>query len=106
MKSELIINGKKLKELVSSALEKKYEDISFEFNTESDFVIEVKQDHFIEHISFSDERILKELNLKELNLELDYVSIHENEYAFKVGAKDEELEYVFYCRKVGGANEC
>ncbi|MBF7065393.1 hypothetical protein [Aliarcobacter butzleri] len=106
MKRELIINGKKLKELVSSALEKKYEDISFEFNVENDFVIEVKRGHFIEHISFSNERILKELNFKELNLELDYVSIHENEYAFKVDAKDEELEYVFYCRKVGGTNEC
>ncbi|MFY4805923.1 hypothetical protein ACOTVJ_05945 [Aliarcobacter butzleri] len=98
MERELIINGKKLKELVSSALKTKYENISFEFNLENDFVIEVKQGHFIEHISFSDERILKELNLKELNLELDYVLIHENEYAYKVDAKDEDLEYTFYCK--------
>ena len=98
MERELIINGKKLKELVSSALKTKYENISFEFYLENDFVIEVKQGHFIEHISFSDERILKELNLKELNLELDYVLIHENEYAYKVDAKDEDLEYTFYCK--------
>ncbi len=37
MKRELIINGKELKELVSNALETKYENISFEFNNEEDF---------------------------------------------------------------------
>ncbi|MCT7572445.1 hypothetical protein [Aliarcobacter butzleri] len=30
--------------------------------------------------------------------ELDYVLIHENEYAYKVDAKDEDLEYTFYCK--------
>ncbi|RZV14530.1 hypothetical protein D3M61_04635 [Aliarcobacter butzleri] len=98
MERELIINGKKLKELVSGALKIKYENISFKFNNEEDFAVEIKYGHFKEYISFSDERILKELNLKELNLELDYVFIHENEYAYKVDAKDEDLEYTFYCK--------
>ncbi len=98
MERELIINGKKLKELVSSALKTKYENISFEFNNEEDFAIEIKHGHFKEYISFSDERILKKLNFKELNFELDYVLIHENEYAYRVDAKDEDLEYTFYCK--------
>ena len=62
MERELIINGKKLKELVSSALKTKYENISFEFNNEEDFAVEIKYGHFKEYISFSDERILKELD--------------------------------------------
>lgn len=98
MERELIINGKELKELVSNALETKYENISFEFNNEEDFAIEIKHGHFREYISFCDERVMKELNLGELNLELDYVLIHENEYAYKLDAKDEDLEYVFYCK--------
>ena len=98
MERELIINGKKLKELISSALKTKYENISFEFNNEEDFAIEIKHGHFKEYISFSDERILKKLNFKELNFELDYVLIHENEYAYRVDAKDEDLEYTFYCK--------
>ena len=64
MERELIINGKKLKELISSAIKTKYENISFEFNNEEDFAVEIKHGHFKEYISFSDERILKELNLK------------------------------------------
>ena len=105
MERELIINGKKLKELVSSALKTKYENISFEFNNEEEFSIEIKHGHFKEYISFSDERILKELNFKELNFELDYVLIHENEYAYRVDAKDEDLEYVFYCKEIGVKDE-
>lgn len=100
MERELIINCKKLKELVASALDIKYENISFEFNNEEDFAVEIKHGHFKEYISFSDERILKELNL-----ELDYVLIHENEYAYRVDAKDEDLEYVFYCKEVGVKDE-
>ena len=58
MERELIINGKKLKELVSSALKTKYENISFEFNNEEDFAVEIKYGHFKEYISFSDERTI------------------------------------------------
>ncbi len=105
MERELIINGKKLKELVSGALKTKYENISFEFDNKDDFAIEIKQDNFKEYISFSDERIIKELNLKELNLKFDYALIHENEYAFKVDAKDEDLEYIFYCKNLEVKNE-
>ena len=105
MGRELIINCKKLKELVASAIDIKYENISFEFNNEEDFGVEIKHGHFTEYISFSDERILKELNFKELNLELDYVLIHENEYAYRVDAKDEDLEYVFYCKEIGVKDE-
>lgn len=42
MERELIINCKKLKELVASALDIKYENISFEFNNEKDFAVEIK----------------------------------------------------------------
>ena len=70
MEKELIINGKKLKELISSAIKTKYENINFEFDNKDDFAIEIKQDNFKEYISFSDERIIKELNLKELKSEL------------------------------------
>ncbi|MCT7509773.1 hypothetical protein N5U26_05360 [Aliarcobacter cryaerophilus] len=100
MERELIINSKKLKELVASALDIEYENLSFEFNNEENFTIEIKSGHFKEYIPFSDERILKAMNFKELNLELDYVLIHENDYAYRVDAKDEDLEYVFYCKEI------
>ena len=103
MKRELLINEKELKVLAEKALNIKYEKISIEYvdeewadsNIEDELIIKIQQGHFIELISFSDERILKELNL-----ELDYVSIYENAYAFKVDATDEQKVYIFYCNEL------
>ena len=108
MKRELLINEKELKGLVAKALNTKYEKISIEYadeemadsNIEDELIIKIKQGHFIEQVSFCDERILKELNLKELNMELDYVSIYENAYAYKVDASDEQKVYIFYCNEL------
>lgn len=103
MKRELLINEKELKELVAKALNNTYEKISIEYaddawedsNIENELIIKIQQGHFIELISFYDERILKELNL-----ELDYVSIYENEYAYKVDATDEQKVYIFNCNEL------
>lgn len=108
MRRELLINEKELKVLAEKALNIQYEKISIEYaddewedsNIENELIIKIQQGHFIELISFSDERILKELNLKELNLELDYVLIYENAYAYKVDATDEQKVYLFYCNEL------
>lgn len=108
MKRELLINEKELKELVAKALNNTYEKISIEYvdeewansDIEDELIIKIQQGHFIEQISFSDERILKELNLKELNMELDYVSIYENAYLYKDDATDEQKVYIFYCNEL------
>jgi len=108
MRRKLLINEKELKELVAKALNNNYEKISIEYidvewadsNIEDELIIKIQQGNFIELISFSDEKILKELNLKKLNLELDYVSIYENAYAYKVDATDEQKVYVFYCNEL------
>lgn len=108
MRRELLISEKELKVLAEKALNIQYEKISIEYadeewadsNIEYELIIKIQQGHFIELISFSDERILKELNLKELNLELDYVSIYENVYAYKVDATDEQKVYIFYCNEL------
>lgn len=62
MKRKLLLNEKKIKELVSNILEKKYEDVSVQFNNHFDLIIEIKQEHFTEEIPFSDKRILQALN--------------------------------------------
>lgn len=95
MKKELFLNQKKIKELVSNFLEKKYEDISIEY--EDEWIIEVKQGHFIEHIPFTDKIILQALNFEVTNLELDYVNIHDDGYSLRADATDEEITYIFYC---------
>ena len=108
MRRELLISEKELKVLAEKALNIQYEKISIEYaddewedsNIENELIIKIQQGHFIELISFSDERILKELNLKELNLELDYVLIYENAYAYKVDATDEQKVYIFYCNEL------
>ena len=108
MRRKLLINEKELKELVAKALNNNYEKISIEYidvewadsNIEDELIIKIQQGNFIELISFSDEKILKELNLKKLNLELDYVSIYENAYAYNVDATDEQKVYVFYCNEL------
>ncbi|MCT7564258.1 hypothetical protein N5U20_10740 [Aliarcobacter butzleri] len=99
MEKELLINGKKLKEIVSKALNLKYENLSIEYNDEPELVVEIKYGHFVEQIPFSNEKILNELNLREFNLELDYVSIYENEYAYSVDATDEQRVYLFICKE-------
>lgn len=100
MKRELLINERKLKDIVSKTLDTKYENISIEWNDEPELIIELRHGHFIENISFSDERILKEFNFKELNMEFDYITIYENEYAYKVDATDEQRVYIFYCNEL------
>ena len=108
MKRELLINEKELKELVSKALNVNYEKIFIEYadneliysNIEDELIIKIQQRNFIELISFSHEKILKELNLGKLNMELDYVSIYENAYAYKVDASDEQKVYIFYCNEL------
>ena len=101
MNRKLLINGKELKVLAAKALNINYEKICIEYEEEkTEFIIEVQQGSFIEQVSFSDKRILKELKLKELNLEIDYVTIYENEYAFKTDATDEQRVYVFYCNEL------
>lgn len=42
MKRKLLLNEKKIKELVSNILEKKYEDVSVQFNNHFDLIIEIK----------------------------------------------------------------
>ena len=98
MKRELVINEKKIKELVSNALGKKYEDIKIEYNDHDDLILEVKEGHFIEQIPFTDKRILQALNL-DMNFELDDVSIIEwNGYdPFNVNTTDEQKDYIFSC---------
>lgn len=96
MERKLLINQKRIKELVSNFLEKKYEDISI--GGEDEWIIEVKQGHFMEHIPFTDKRILQALNFDVMNLEIDYVNIREDRHSFRVGALDEEITYVFYCK--------
>lgn len=103
MEREFLINQKKIKELVSNFLEKKYEDISI--GGDDEWIIEVKQGHFMEHIHFSDERILKALNFDATNFELDYVNIHDDGYSLKADAPDEEITYVFYCKDLKETNE-
>jgi hypothetical protein len=97
MERELLINVKKIKELVSNSLEKKYEDISIGYG--DDWIIEVKQGHFIEEIPFTDKRILQALNFEVTNLELDYVNIHDDGYSLREDATDEEITYVFFCKE-------
>ena len=48
MEKELLINGKKLKEIVSKALNLKYENLSIEYNDEPELVVEIKYGHFVE----------------------------------------------------------
>ena len=108
MRRELLINEKELKVLAAKALNNKYEKISIEYadekwedsNIENELIIKIQQGHFIELISFSDERILKEFNFKELNMEFDYMTIYENAYAYKVDATDEQKVYIFYCNEL------
>lgn len=97
MERELLINVKKIKELVSNSLEKKYEDISIRYG--DDWIIEVKQGHFMEEIPFTDKRILQALNFEVTNLELDYVNIHDDGYSLREDATDEEITYVFFCKE-------
>ena len=108
MKRELLMNEKDLKEIVAKAFNDNYEEISIEYvdeewedsNIVDELIIKIQKGNFIELISFCDERIKKELNFKELNMELDYVSIYENAYAFRVDATDVQKVYVFYCNEL------
>jgi hypothetical protein len=97
LERELLINQKRIKELVSNFLEKNYEDISI--GGEDEWIIEVKQGHFMEHIPFTDEKILQALNFDVMNLELDYVNIHDDGYSLREDATDEEITYVFFCKE-------
>lgn len=95
MKRKLLLNEKKIKELVSNVLEKKYEDVSVQYDNHDDLIIELKEGHFIEQIPFTDRRILQALNLETLNLELNDVSLYEDEYAYS--DDEEQKTYVFSC---------